>query len=145
MIFAMSFLHNTDCMIISKASSTPVTEELDCVLMRIERGKGYVTFSICSKSRGTGSILGLVGPFVLMFVVFYFLLIRPQQKKTKARNGMLKALKKGDKVVTIGGLHGTIMEISDDIVVLRVNDVTRLTFDRGSISHAVALETEGKE
>lgn len=80
-----------------------------------------------------------------MFVVFYFLLIRPQQKKTKARNGMLKALKKGDKVVTIGGLHGTIMEISDDIVVLRVNDVTRLTFDRGSISHAVALETEGKE
>lgn len=143
--FRDEFLHNTDCMIISKASSTPVTEELDCALMRIERGKGYVTFSICSKSRGTGSILGLVGPFVLMFVVFYFLLIRPQQKKTKARNGMLKALKKGDKVVTIGGLHGTIMEISDDIVVLRVNDVTRLTFDRGSISHAVALETEGKE
>ncbi|MEK3879441.1 preprotein translocase subunit YajC [Paenibacillus sp. FSL H8-0122] len=92
---------------------------------------------------GGGSILGLVGPFVLMFVVFYFLLIRPQQKKTKARNGMLKALKKGDKVVTIGGLHGTIMEISDDIVILRVNDVTRLTFDRGSISHAV-VEVEDK-
>ncbi|MNY61328.1 preprotein translocase subunit YajC [compost metagenome] len=79
-----------------------------------------------------------------MFVVFYFLLIRPQQKKTKTRNGMLKALKKGDKVVTIGGLHGTITEISDDIVVLRVNDVTKLTFDRGSISHAVTI-VEGKE
>ncbi|SET69459.1 preprotein translocase subunit YajC [Paenibacillus sp. NFR01] len=93
-----------------------------------------------ANSGGTGSILGLVGPFVLMFVVFYFLLIRPQQKKTKTRNSMLKALKKGDKVVTIGGLHGTIMEISDDICVLRVNDVTKLTFDRGSISHAVVQE-----
>lgn len=90
----------------------------------------------------SSSILGLVGPFVLMFVVFYFLLIRPQQKKTKTRNAMLKALKKGDKVVTIGGLHGTIMEISDDIVVLRVNDVTKLTFDRGSISHAVATDSK---
>lgn len=101
-------------------------------------------FQLANATGGGGSILGLVGPFVLMFVVFYFLLIRPQQKKTKARNGMLKALKKGDKVVTIGGLHGTIMEISDDIVVLRVNDVTKLTFDRGSISHAVA-EVSDKE
>ncbi|MNB89624.1 preprotein translocase subunit YajC [Paenibacillus camerounensis] len=91
---------------------------------------------------GSGSILGLVGPFVLMFVVFYFLLIRPQQKKTKTRNSMLKALKKGDKIVTIGGLHGTIVELSDDIVVLRVNDVTKLTFDRGSISHAVTVAEE---
>lgn len=46
---------------------------------------------------GGGSILGLVGPFVLMFVVFYFLLIRPQQKKTKTRNAMLKSLKKAIK------------------------------------------------
>lgn len=101
-------------------------------------------FQFAATTGSGGSILGLVGPFVLMFVVFYFLLIRPQQKKTKTRNGMLKALKKGDKVVTIGGLHGTIMEISDDIVVLRVNDVTKLTFDRGSISHAVTT-VEDKE
>lgn len=100
-------------------------------------------FQLAAAQGGGGSILGLVGPFVLMFVVFYFLLIRPQQKKTKARNSMLKALKKGDKVVTIGGLHGTIMEISDDIVILRVNDVTKLTFDRGSISHSV-VEAEEK-
>lgn len=88
------------------------------------------------------SIYGLILPFVLMFVVFYFLLIRPQQKKTKSRNQMLKALKKGDKVVTIGGLHGTIVEITDDIAVLRVNDVTKLTFDRGSISHAIGETKE---
>lgn len=102
-------------------------------------------FQFAAAQSGSGGILGLVGPFVLMFVVFYFLLIRPQQKKTKARNAMLKSLKKGDKVVTIGGLHGTIMEISDDIVVLRVNDVTKLTFDRGSISHSINTEVESKE
>lgn len=101
-------------------------------------------FQLASGTGSGGSILGLVGPFVLMFVVFYFLLIRPQQKKTKTRNAMLKSLKKGDKIVTIGGLHGTIVELSDDIVVLRVNDVTKLTFDRGSISHAVTI-AEDKE
>ncbi|MFF2910528.1 preprotein translocase subunit YajC [Paenibacillus sp. NPDC057934] len=102
-------------------------------------------FELAGTAQSGGSILGLVGPFVLMFVVFYFLLIRPQQKKTKTRNTMLKALKKGDKVVTIGGLHGTIVEISDDIAVLKVNDVTKLTFDRGSISHSVASDAETKE
>ncbi|GJM83140.1 hypothetical protein HMSSN139_56360 [Paenibacillus sp. HMSSN-139] len=55
---------------------------------------------------------------------------------------MLNALKKGDKIVTIGGLHGTIMELTDDTVVLRVNDVTKLTFDRSAISHAIK-ESEG--
>lgn len=85
---------------------------------------------------GAGGLLQLVGPLVIMFAIFYFLLIRPQQKKQKTRVNMLKALKKGDKVVTIGGLHGTIVEITDDIVVLRVNDVTKLTFDRNSVSHA---------
>lgn len=87
--------------------------------------------------QGGGGILGLILPFVLMFVIFYFLLIRPQQKKQKTRNAMLSALTKGDKVVTIGGLHGTIVEITDDIVVLKVNDVTKLTFDRNSISHSI--------
>lgn len=81
-----------------------------------------------------GSIWGLLLPFVLMFVVFYFLLIRPQQKKQKQRNLMLHQLKKGDKIVTIGGLHGTIVELTDDTVVLRVNDTMKLTFDRSAIS-----------
>lgn len=99
-------------------------------------------FQFASTANSGGSIVSLVFPFILMFVVFYFLLIRPQQKKTKTRNAMLKSLQKGDKIVTIGGLHGTITEISDDIVVLRVNDVTKLTFDRGSISHAVTTEAD---
>lgn len=80
------------------------------------------------------SLLTTLIPFVLMFAVLYFLLIRPQQKKQKARMAMLNELKKGDKVTTIGGLHGTILEITDDIVVLRVNDATKLTFDRSAVN-----------
>lgn len=87
-----------------------------------------------ASSPTTASYLTTFLPFILMFAVLYFLLIRPQQKRQKARNAMLNALKKGDKVTTIGGLHGTIMELTDDTVVLRVNDATKLTFDRSAIS-----------
>nr|WP_230632749.1 preprotein translocase subunit YajC [Paenibacillus athensensis] len=84
------------------------------------------------------------GPLVLMFVVLYFLLIRPQQKRQRTRNQMLRNLKKGDKVVTIGGLHGSIMEITDDIIVLRVNDATKMTFDRSAINTVTAVGEEKK-
>jgi preprotein translocase subunit YajC len=86
------------------------------------------------QAAGGAAIIQLLWPFVLMFVIFYFLLLRPQQKRQKQRNAMLQSLKRGDKVVTIGGLHGTIMEITEDTVVLRVNDVTKMTFDRTAIS-----------
>ncbi|GGA41984.1 UPF0092 membrane protein YrbF [Paenibacillus physcomitrellae] len=89
-------------------------------------------------AQGGNGIVGIIVPFVIMFAVFYFLLIRPQQKKQKNRNSMLRELKKGDKIVTIGGLHGTIVELTNDIVVIRVNDVTKMTFDRSAISHSVA-------
>ncbi|MDQ1912428.1 preprotein translocase subunit YajC [Paenibacillus sp. GD4] len=87
---------------------------------------------------GIEGYLVTYGPLVLMFVVLYFLLIRPQQKRQKTRTMMLNSLKKGDKVVTIGGLHGTILELTDDTVVLRVNDVTKLTFDRSAINSVSA-------
>jgi preprotein translocase subunit YajC len=85
-----------------------------------------------------------VAPFILMFAIFYFLLIRPQQKKQRQRTSMLNALSKGDKVVTVGGLHGTISEISDDTVVIKVNDVTKLTFDRSSVNNVSARSSEPK-
>lgn len=76
-------------------------------------------------------------PFIAIFAIMYFLMIRPQQKRQKARNLLLANLKKGDKVTTIGGLHGTILEMTDDVVVLRVNDVTKMTFDRSAINNVV--------
>lgn len=95
-------------------------------------------------SGGGSNLLVTLLPFVLMFAIFYFLLIRPQQKKQRTRGSMLNALKKGDKVVTIGGMHGTISEITDDIVVLKVNDVTKMTFDRSAINN-VSARAETKE
>ncbi len=81
-------------------------------------------------------------PLILMLVVFYFLLIRPQQKRQKERLAMLDALKKGDKVITIGGLHGTIVDLNDDHVVLRVNENTKLTFDRNAVNTVVQKQGE---
>jgi preprotein translocase subunit YajC len=100
-------------------------------------------FYLAEAPAGPAGIEGMMvtyGPLVLMFVVLYFLLIRPQQKRQKNRNMMLLNLKKGDKVSTIGGMHGTIVEITDDIVVLKVNDVSKLTFDRSAIN---AVQSSG--
>ncbi|OEG00213.1 preprotein translocase subunit YajC [Vulcanibacillus modesticaldus] len=80
-----------------------------------------------------GSIIWLVA----MFAIFYLFLIRPQQKRNKKRNQMLSELKKNDKVITIGGIHGTIVDLTDDKVVLRVNETTKLTFDRGAINGVI--------
>jgi preprotein translocase subunit YajC len=78
-------------------------------------------------------LLGTVGPLILMFVLFYFLLIRPQQKRQKAVQQMQSDLKKGDRVVTIGGLHGFVDGIDEDTVIIKCGDGTRLTFDRNAI------------
>ena len=61
-------------------------------------------------------------PIILMFVIFYFLLIRPQQKKQKELQAMVKNLKKGDRVVTSGGIIGNVHTLQDDYVVLKVGD-----------------------
>lgn len=65
---------------------------------------------------GAGGALGAVMPLILMFVIFYFLLIRPQQKKQKQHREMLSNLKKGDKVLTGGGLYGRIVEVEGDVL-----------------------------
>jgi len=76
-------------------------------------------------------------PIIIMFAIFYFLLIRPQQKRTKQRNAMLAALKKGDKVITIGGVHGTINDLTDDTVTLRIAHNVHVTFDRAAVNSVV--------
>ena len=88
---------------------------------------------------------GTLIPLILMLVVFYFLLIRPQQKRQKERMAMLNALKKGDKVITIGGIHGTIVDLTDDRVTLKVSDNTRLVFERSSVNSVVTDEDASAE
>ena len=75
-------------------------------------------------------------PFILMIAIFYFLLIRPQQKRQKETQNMINALKKGDKVVTAGGILGTITSIQNDYVVLKVgdNEQTKMEILKSSIT-----------
>jgi preprotein translocase subunit YajC len=79
-------------------------------------------------SGGSGSGGGLMGllPLVLMFAIFYFLLIRPQQKKAKTHREMLNNLKRGDSVITTGGIYGRIAEIKDTGLILEVGEKEKI-------------------
>ncbi len=86
---------------------------------------------------GSASMISSLVMLVLMFVVFYFILIRPQKKKEKELKNMLAALKVGDEVATIGGIHGKIVRIKDDIFVLESGIGTNksyITVDRSAVS-----------
>lgn len=74
---------------------------------------------------------------VLMFAIVYFLLIRPQQKRQKQVREMHSNLQKGDDIITIGGLHGTIDAIDEEKIVLLVNDNRKLTYDRSAVREVV--------
>lgn len=78
-------------------------------------------------------LAGALLPLLLMFAIFYFLLIRPQQKRQKKIQEMHSSLQKGDKIVTIGGLHGKIDAIDEDRIVIDVNGSQKLTFDRQAV------------
>jgi preprotein translocase subunit YajC len=73
-------------------------------------------------------------PFVLIFVVFYFFMIRPQMKKTKDQKKYRESLKKGDKVITIGGIHGKIAEVNDTTFIIEVEGGNRLKIERSAVS-----------
>jgi preprotein translocase subunit YajC len=77
------------------------------------------------------SNLILIGGII---IIFYFFMIRPQQKKQKDQKKFLEAVKKGDEVVTIGGMHGKVVSVEDDIVVLDVDRGVKLTFEKSSLS-----------
>lgn len=81
---------------------------------------------------------------VLMFAIFYFILIRPQQKQQKRVREMQANLARGDKVITIGGLHGKIDSLDETTVVIRCNDGSRLTYDRTAIREVVEKAKDSK-
>ena len=85
-------------------------------------------------------------PLVLIFVVFYFFMIRPQQKKQKDREKLLDNIKRGDKVVTIGGIHGTVAGIEPEkkTVLVQVADNLKIKFERSAIANIEKQETGDK-
>jgi preprotein translocase subunit YajC len=88
---------------------------------------------------GAGSLMGLL-PIVAIFLVFYFLLILPNQKRQKKLQQMISNLKNGDRVITSAGIHGTIISLKDDYVVLRVPpDQLKLEVLRSTVSNIEAV------
>ena len=81
-------------------------------------------------------------PLVLIFVIFYFLLIRPQQKKAKEFKAMLERVKKGDKIMTAGGIYGVIESVGTNTVVVKIAENTKVKLNKNSISNLVNQEDE---
>ena len=88
---------------------------------------------------GSGALTSLA-PLVLVFVIFYFLLIRPQQKKAKEHREMLTKLKKNDEVMTGGGIYGKVVALSDNVLTLEVAPNVRIRVHRSHISELVKAE-----
>ena len=93
---------------------------------------------------GTGSLLFSMLPIFLIFVIFYFFIIRPQNKKQKETEKMIAALKKGDKIVTIGGIHGTVAQTKEKTVIVKVDDNAKIEFSRSAIA-SVVVQGSAKE
>jgi preprotein translocase subunit YajC len=93
---------------------------------------------------GSSSLITSLLPFAAIIAIFYFLIIRPQNKKQKDTQRMLSALKKGDKVVTIGGIHGTIQSVKEGSVIVKVDESVKLEFSRSAISSIESVAREEK-
>ena len=91
---------------------------------------------------GTNAMLTQIAFFAAIFAVFYFLLIRPQQQQKRQREQLLSAIKRGDRVVTTSGLHGTVTGLDEGTVTLRVADQVKLTFDRAAVGRVVEAQGE---
>lgn len=83
--------------------------------------------------QGAGGFGGLI-PIILMFVIFYFLLIRPQQKRNKEHKEMIANLKKGDRIITSGGLYGRITGLDETALTVEIADKVRVKIGRGNVA-----------
>ena len=88
---------------------------------------------------GDSNPLISLAPFVVIIIIFYFLILRPQQKKQKERAALLQSLKKGDKVITSSGIHGTVEGLEDTTVLVKVADNMKLKMDRSAIANIAGV------
>lgn len=85
--------------------------------------------------------LGFLLPMIVIFAAFYFLLIRPQQKKQKAHTELVKNLKAGDEVLTAGGILGVITGVSEHYAIVRISDSTEIKIQKSSVAQVVPKDT----
>ncbi len=101
----------------------------------------YLTFLLSNPGSEGGSPWAMLVPMLLIFVIFYFLLIRPQQKKQKDHQQMVQTLHRGDKIVTNGGLYGTVFDVKEHVIVLKLTDDVKVEL----VKSAVATIIDKKE
>ena len=104
----------------------------------------FIPNAYAQAAGGDAGFAGLL-PIIVLFVVFYFLLIRPQQKRAKEHRAMVEALGKGDEVVTNGGLGGTITKLSDNFVSLQIADNVTVKVQRGAVGSLLPKGTLKKD
>jgi preprotein translocase subunit YajC len=95
---------------------------------------GLALLQATGSGNSTGSMISTLVTFGLVFVIFYFLIIRPQNKKQKETRKMIEAVKKGDKVITAGGIHATVYTVKEKTVILKVDDNTKMEFSKSAIA-----------
>lgn len=95
-------------------------------------------------AKSTTSQIGAFLPLILIFVVFYFFMIRPQNKKQKEIKKAREALKKGDNIVTSGGVYGKICDVKDDLFVIEIADNIRIKVEKGSVFAVNSVEKDQK-
>lgn len=88
---------------------------------------------------GMTSLVSSLLPFLLIIVVFYFLILRPQQKRQKQREKLLSEVKKGDKIITSGGMHGTVEGIEDGSVLVKIADNVKVKMEKAAIGTIVGV------
>ncbi len=96
----------------------------------------FITFFLQAQAAGgsaQGSSMGFLLMIVLIFVVMWLFMIRPQQKKQKEIEQFRQGLKKGDKVVTIGGIYGTVVEVKDKTLILEIDQNVKIKVDKSSV------------
>lgn len=84
-------------------------------------------------------------PLLLIFVIFYFLLIKPQKQKEKEHKAMVSSLAKNDEVVTTGGIHGTIVNVKEKTVVLRIDDNAKMEIEKNCVTYVLKHQTFEKQ
>ncbi len=107
----------------------------------------FFLLQAAAKQSSPGGMLSMLLPFILMFVVMYFLILRPQKKKEKARKALLSMAKKNDRVVTAGGVHGTITSVRENEIILRIDDAkdVKVKLDRSAIAAVLEVSHEETE
>jgi preprotein translocase subunit YajC len=91
---------------------------------------------------GGGGLISTLIMFGAIFLIFYFMIIRPQQKRSKERDKLLSNLEKGDKVVTNGGIHGTIAGLEEKTALLNIGDNVKITIERSAITSVLSKKSE---